>query len=163
MHRTICQAVQCPRHPISRIKDSSKVLSKPLSRWCRPSVRLSKLVTKASENTPTTEEASGTDDYQLQHNAKSVARSMLEGKPLLSREREEVEEEEAKERFVGRLIVLVLGVSTSAYFTSDHSLQGALQSKGGAACKMCAVCPRTRSYQALCSANASLLGPTTGH
>lgn len=44
---------------------------------------------------------------------KSVTRSVLEGKPLLSVERQEVEEQEAKERFVGRLIVLVLGVSSS--------------------------------------------------
>ncbi|CAL8466739.1 g6275 [Coccomyxa elongata] len=46
---------------------------------------------------------------ELQHDVKSVTRSVLEGKPLLSVERQEVEEQEAKERFVGRLIVLVLG------------------------------------------------------
>lgn len=45
---------------------------------------------------------------------------MLEGKPLLSVERQEVEEQEAKERFVGRLIVLVLGVSPRHSQTSFH-------------------------------------------
>ena len=90
-------------------------------------MRSSNLAGRASENTPSTEEANSTDDYRLQHDAKSVARSMLEGKPLLSREREEVEEEEARERFVGRLIVLVLGVSIASPFSSDHLFDGAQQ------------------------------------
>ena len=68
---------------------------------------------RASGSPPNTEEADGVDEYQLQHDVKSVTRSVLEGKPLLSVERQEVEEQEAKERFVGRLIVLVLGVSSS--------------------------------------------------
>ena len=50
------------------------------------------------------------ENYQLRRDFKSVARTVLEGKPLLQKDRVAVEEEEAKERFFGRLAVLSLGV-----------------------------------------------------
>ena len=50
------------------------------------------------------------EDYQLRRDFKSVARTVLEGKPLLQKDRIAVEGEEAKERFFGRLAVLSLGV-----------------------------------------------------
>ena len=42
-----------------------------------------------------------------------MARTVLEGKPLLQEDRAKVDEEEAKERFFGRLAVLSLGVGDS--------------------------------------------------
>ena len=59
------------------------------------------------------EESSGQsydDDFQLRRDVKSVTRTVLEGKPLLQEDRAQVIEEEAKERFFGRLAVLSLGV-----------------------------------------------------
>ena len=50
------------------------------------------------------------EDYQLRRDFKSVARTVLEGKPLLQEDRTAVDEEEGKERFFGRLAVLSLGV-----------------------------------------------------
>ena len=55
-----------------------------------------------------------TDDdssYQLRRDLESVTRTVLEGKALLEQDRAAVEEEEAKERFFGRIAVLSLGVS----------------------------------------------------
>lgn len=52
-------------------------------------------------------------DYQLRRDVKSVTRTVLEGKPLLQQDRAKVDEEEAKERFFGRLAVLSLGVGDS--------------------------------------------------
>lgn len=55
-----------------------------------------------------------TDDdssYQLRRDLESVTRTVLEGKALLEQDRAAVKEEEAKERFFGRIAVLSLGVS----------------------------------------------------
>ena len=52
------------------------------------------------------------DDYQLRSDLKSVARSMLEGKPLLREDEAEVREEMERERFFGRIAVLGFGVCT---------------------------------------------------
>ena len=54
------------------------------------------------------------EDYQLRSDLKSVARSMLEGKPLLREDEAEVREEMERERFFGRIAVLGLGVRVSA-------------------------------------------------
>lgn len=53
------------------------------------------------------------DGFQLRRDVKSVTRTVLEGKPLLQEDRAQVIEEEAKERFFGRLAVLSLGVRPS--------------------------------------------------
>ena len=53
------------------------------------------------------------EDYQLRSDLKSVARTMLEGKPLLREDAQEVQEEMERERFFGRIAVLGLGVRYS--------------------------------------------------
>ena len=50
------------------------------------------------------------EDYQLRSDLKSVARTMLEGKPLLVEDAQEAQEEMERERFFGRIAVLGLGV-----------------------------------------------------
>ena len=52
-----------------------------------------------------------------------MTRTVLEGKPLLQDDRAQVIEEEAKERFFGRIAVLSLGVSFSSHM---HTLLTAL-------------------------------------
>lgn len=154
MHRTQLQAFQHPWYPICQIRGGKVPLKAPL-RWCTPSVRSSKLAARASENTPSTEEVKSTDEYRLQHDAKSIARSMLEGKSLLSREKEEVEEEEARERFVGRLIVLVLGVRCiPAPFHNEHFLNGAVHSNRTKLEEMCHL-PKTK--QPVCKETGTLV------
>lgn len=105
-----------PIYSISQITGSTRLLI-PIPRRCRLSLKTARLAVRASEEKVSTDEASSSEDYQLRHDMKSVARSMLEGKPMLSTERQEVEEQEAKERFVGRLMVLVLGVSFHAAYS----------------------------------------------
>lgn len=61
------------------------------------------------------------EDYQLRSDLKSVARSMLEGKPLLREDEAEVREEMERERFFGRIAVLGLGVRTAAVYIRSHT------------------------------------------
>ena len=56
------------------------------------------------------EQPADDEDYQLRSDLKSVARTMLEGKPLLREDAQEVQEEMERERFFGRIAVLGLGV-----------------------------------------------------
>ncbi len=82
----------------------------------RPRHAASKQQRQPSRSATKSEEGSSrkTDDnssYQLRRDLESVTRTVLEGKALLEQDRAVVEEEEAKERFFGRIAVLSLGVS----------------------------------------------------
>lgn len=79
------------------------------TRPCRVATSAGSLVISAC-SPPSAEKSGNIDEYQLKTDIKSIARSMLEGKPLLKKEDEEMRVEEARERFCGRLAVLGLGV-----------------------------------------------------
>lgn len=68
------------------------------------------LARAAAESEGDSKRGEDDEDYQLRRDVKSVARTVLEGKPLLQDNKAIVYEEEAKERFFGRLAVLSLGV-----------------------------------------------------
>lgn len=57
-----------------------------------------------------------------------MTRTVLEGKPLLQEDRAQVFEEEAKERFFGRIAVLSLGVRLSTTRRVTHKRECRLRS-----------------------------------
>jgi hypothetical protein len=72
----------------------------------------------------TEQDAPGEDEeYQLRSDLKSVARTMLEGKPLLREDAKEVQEEMERERFFGRIAVLGLGVRSPSSNSSDDVIR----------------------------------------
>ncbi len=86
------------------------VVLRPKQYESRQSRHLARAAADTEEAADEPQKTGPGEDYQLRRDFKSVARTVLEGKPLLQKDKTAVEEEEGKERFFGRLAVLSLGV-----------------------------------------------------